>query len=293
MPTIAAIENRRSNRRAATAAKLTRQTLQVLAPPPPAPEAATELTATELINLHARLLSLACTDAWADSIIEAVQARRRNGKRLIPYAITDAGTLRTKIPRLLEMIADAMVYPPKADDYERCYLKTGAHHIGSQMMPCHCRDCRGERFWPAGYICDGWISYTCSVNRRTLADDAPENAGRVTMQGASERVIYDPDVWRHDSISKLKIEDPVIVHRLRSHRWSQVVGDSRARLEVRGLGTLGAVQDFIDLGRSLAEVVGVDGAFEVARRLDEYPKNPRRRGVRVIFQKTKTGRRRR
>lgn len=271
-----AIENRRANRRLANAIKRRPAPVTAMAATSPW---ITELTAAELIRIKQHLLSLACTEAWAEAITDALLIRKPNGRRMIPYAISEAGTLRTKIPRLIEMITDANVYPPAADDVEFCAIRPRAHHQGSQMLPCYCRDCNGLRLWPSNYIQEGWISYTCSVNRREISPDVdPQTAGgyAITIQSLSQRMVLDPDAWRRDLIDELQVD----VTKVKRYRWG-----------ARRIRRLGALADYLDRGHDLADIVGIDAADEIQRAFDAYSRAPRMVGVRVVWQKTKLGRR--
>jgi hypothetical protein len=208
---------------------------------------------------------------------------------LIPYTITDDGRLKTRFPRLLEQISEAGIFPPPADDTERCFIRTGLHHIGSQMQTCWCRDCKGVRLWPVGYIVDKWISYTCLLNRAKMVEDGPMPE-RLTMSDLAERVVYDPHAWRTDGIGKLWTREEIppreVVAALRKFKWSMVTGAGKhVRIEKRGLSSVGALADFVYLGRDLKAVVGA-GADDVVTRLNAYSREPRRAGVRVIWQRT-------
>jgi hypothetical protein len=286
MATLEAVENRRANRKAAKA--ILRKPVAVVpsvAPPDP------ELTPAELTRIYEKLLPLVPTTAWADDIVEYLQRRKPNGKRIIPYTITDSGKLRTKITTLIAMIRAGDIFPPKADDAESCTIKTHSHHIGSTMKECWCRECAGVKLWPANYIVDGWISYTCRQNRIQPADDVP--ADRVTIADVMERIIYNPNAWRSDSISLLwPVEDEPadVVKALKKFKWRQVVGNVTARVVDHGLHTVGALDNFVQLGHSVASVVG-DAAWDVLERLERYPREPRAVGCRVIGRRTGTRRR--
>ena len=183
---------------------------------------AVDLSVLELERIRCYFQGVACTDAWLEEVMSAVRAKTEAGRRVIPYSTTDEGRLKTKMPRLLEMIADHFVFPPPADDVSYCDLATGTHHVGSAMARCACVDCSsgGKRvMWPAHYLINGVISFACEVTRNRVSldvlwgmglvqsDEAPGGGRYVTAKDIAESKRWDADAWRRDGIGHLGIED--------------------------------------------------------------------------------------
>jgi hypothetical protein len=285
-----------------------------------------DLTLEELQKIRGHLFSFACTESWIDAIMEKLVARDARGKRIVKYVTTESGRLKTKIPKLLELIADAMLYPPPADDQAKCYLRNQVYHMGSKMRPCLCEQCTlagaGKRhvLWPANYMVKEHLSYTCAVNRNFVDPDLVEDLdpqaellvdvghgqrGRaITAREAAEQMRLDPDAWRRDKLDRLGL-DAYDIMALRKHRWSQVTGNvtfdakgkehSSARLMHRGLCNIGSLFDFLDLGHSLLEVDGLtqESAANIQQLVNDYPREPRPAAVRMRRASTRVGSQRR
>ena len=223
------------------------------------------LLSEDRVRIKAQLMSFACSEAWAESILESLDKPDPRGKRRVRLRFDARGRLKTKMPQLLELIATAMIYPPAADDV----ASSDGSHAGSTMRPCFCDQCTktnrtgGARHvhWPASYMVKDHLSFTCSVNKAELNADELESfdpsaellcetrRGRVVMPGEMSRATrLDADAWRADKIDRLPwiktfypwycspdhpeqetyLADIIAAFtgRLHRHRWSQVTGEA-------------------------------------------------------------------
>src|SRR5260221_690609 len=57
-----------------------------------------ELSGTELARVKGYLYSVACTEAWVESIMDMIRAKDRNGRRVIRYAVGEGGVRITRRP---------------------------------------------------------------------------------------------------------------------------------------------------------------------------------------------------
>jgi hypothetical protein len=260
------------------------------------------MTVMEWEGVRNGIKTVACTEAWAEATEAAMLKPRPNGKPAVPYVVSPTGTLKTRMPRLLDMVAEAGIYPPKADDVAK-WLPGGGYHWGSQMRPCLCPECLTDHggpyraiLWPAHYV-SGGLSATCNANRLEADMEAaakldPDAAALAEVRWVRERnvgvsgrrvadkvpmKVADPDAWRHDPIRRLKLASRTAMAAIRRHRWSVVTGTVKARVEPRRLRTLGDLADFIELGHRLTSVPGLNGtcAADAWERFMAYPRAAR------------------
>ena len=252
--------------------------------------------------------TVACSEPWVEAINDALLLRRENGKPVIPYAVrpprkdTNADgeetyriSLSTQVTKLVELVAQAGVYPPVADDR------------ANQMRPCCCARCRSadgarSRLYPGVYVRRG-LSFECWCDRHHVDpelveqldpdaayllalsrfrerdvqayDENPASGRRQPQRIVDRRDAMPPadDDWRYERLGVLGIESRTALAALRGHRWTHVGGTVEAKLVKRWLTRVGDLHDFVYLyGRKLAEVAGLTAgaALDVRVKLERY-----------------------
>lgn len=293
-------DRRRMSRRAAKAARDIRirvgsERVEVEADEEKTP--ADTLTPKEFELLERPLRTVACSSPWVDAILDAMRLRKLGGRRVVPYAISDAGTLRTKVPKLLEMIAAAGVYPPAVDDVPCCRPSDGAYHLGSLMRPCWCRACTTEegghfraRLYPA-YYTGQRQSWECRMDRSevdpVVALANPDLADLWNLQNqpvprvdghgnpsprayeVTETRMVDVDAWRRHKLARLAVKSAAVLRAMRRHRWSETVGDVETARPGRQVGEAATEKSTVRVKRRRMNTIG-DLADFVARGHDVH-----------------------
>ena len=261
------------------------------------------LSILEKLRVEAAMRTIACSEAWIDSVIEELLERKR-----ISYTTDEHGSLKTEISELLVSISMAGIYPPAADDkakYEGRGDRAREIHIGSAMKPCFTHACTRRRtddtraiLYPANYVGTSSRShgtcYTCYVNGSRLVETAEElGLDPVTFQSSSAEGVkqvgdgrWEENAWRNVSSASL-VNDPAIIIAINEHRWS-CFSDRSNKLHKRGLKTLGAMNDFLEYGHRMIEVAGLsfDAAELLEKLVREYPRQGAWVPVKIVERRT-------